>query len=182
MFWLVLIACGPKKPPADAVEMEREVPTAPLPMPTVAGNPLPYGTAHPFELAQTDAELALVRAEEIVLGMDRWPAAADAATSKMRAMNLVGESERALVELRLAASQHDLADIAACRTGDALRLAAAAVLETAPPVDGAVDPLLREAAQPLIDQATSAYSSVLHGADARWEGHARWGLGELEEL
>ena len=181
MRWLLLIACGPKQPPEGSSELAREIPTAPVPMPTVAGNPMPYGV-HPFEVAETASEKALVAGETIVAGMDMWPAATDPATSKKRAMDLVGESERALVELRTAASQHDLADVAACRTGDALRIAATAVLETAPPVEGAEDPLLREAAQPLIDQARAAYTSVLEAPDPRWSGHAQWGLGELEAL
>ena len=115
--------------------------------------------------------------------MDRWPAATDPATSKKRAMDLVGESERALELFGTAASQHDLGDIAACRTADALRLAATAVLETRDPVPGAdATVLLEEAAEPLITQATAAYTSVLASPDDRWSGHARWGLGELEEL
>lgn len=183
VFWLFLIACGPKQPPEGSVSVDREVPAAPIPMPTVAGNPMPYGAALPFEVASTEAEKSLVEGEEVVLGMDRWPAATDPASSKKRALDLVASSERAIELFRLAAQQDDLADIAACRTADALRLASLGILETQDPVPGAdASAALREAAQPLIDQARTAYTSVLNSPDARWSGHAKWGLGELEEL
>lgn len=185
--WLLLaLGCPPKTPPEGSVEMTPPADLPPVEMPNVAGNPLPYGTAYPFEAASTETEQALVRADELLAGMKAWPTSDQPAGMKKRAVDIGGEGEKALAELAVVATDPDLAGIGMCRTGDVWRLTAEAMSEVPPPVPGAMgyQTELDLATAPIWGHARAAYLMALEveGLDPRWNSHALWGLGKIEEV
>ncbi|MCP4805463.1 MAG: hypothetical protein GY884_08950 [Proteobacteria bacterium] len=185
--WLILsLGCPPKTPPEGSVPMEPPMERPMVEMPNVAGNPLPFGTAYPFDAPATDTQQALVRADELLAGMKAWPMSDSAAGMKKRAVDIGLEGERALAELEVVGSDANLAGIGLCRAGDAWRLMAEAMADVPPPVPGAMgyQTELDAATAPIWGHSRAAYLMALEieGLDDRWNSHALWGLGKIEEL
>jgi hypothetical protein len=190
MLLLLALGCPPKTPPPGSMAVERAPVERADPAPGLLvarpDNPLPLGSALPFEAAESPGEIALVSGEAILANLERMPEPDSVLMSRLQAQESGDAAEEAIALFQRAASEPELGPAATARTGDAWRLAARAVLELLPPdptMEG-FDKALTASAEPLLGQATAAYSRVASdtGADVRWRGHALWGLHEIERM
>lgn len=203
MIWLVLLGCGPKKPPVGSVLVEAPPPGAEVSAVEVdpdaemvedvdpVDRPVAYGTGLPWQGdAVTPEQQALARAEVLLADLERTPLARSPIESQEQAGDALDVAQEALSWLATSSRDSSLRVPSAARAGDAWRLAAQASHDVAPPMDL---PLRRHpefraqvelAVVPLAENARAAYERVLSdlSADPTWQAHARWGLASIQEL
>ena len=201
---LLLMACGPKAPPAGAIDITDQVavsgagPDAPLPaiaplpprgspMPRLVGAPLPLplGQALPWEGAPLEAaHVAFAEGEAVLAQMAGVERPDDPAGSRRAAAALAEMAESARTRFVTASADPALICPAQARWGDALRRAAEAAGAVGPP-EGLDEATLAEwrgiaegAAEALRGQALETYEQAtsICDEDSPWGRHAAWGL------